>query len=60
MQETNLVIDVAHSAFIFAKRQGMAQEHVAEAQTIEIDALRQLGDMLKATELAYPMSDIIC
>lgn len=43
---------MAHSAFVFAKRQGMAQEHVAEAQTIEIDALRQLGDMLKATERA--------
>ena len=30
----------------------MAQEHVTEAQTIEIDALRQLGEMLKATERA--------
>ena len=30
----------------------MAQEHVSEAQTIEIDALRQLGDMLKATDRA--------
>jgi hypothetical protein len=35
-----------------AKRQNMAQEHVSEAQTIEIDALRQLGDMLKATDRA--------
>jgi hypothetical protein len=40
------------TAFIFAKRQNMAQEHVSEAQTIEIDALRQLGDMLKATDRA--------
>jgi hypothetical protein len=30
----------------------MAQEHVSEAQTIEIDALRQLGDMLQATDRA--------
>jgi hypothetical protein len=34
------------------KKEFMAQEHVSEAQTFEIDALRQLGDMLKATERA--------
>jgi hypothetical protein len=28
----------------------MAQEHVSEAQTIEIDALIQLGEMLKETK----------
>ena len=50
IQQTKRVVDLALSAEVFARRQKLGQEAVGYATEIKMDALRQLGAMLKATE----------
>lgn len=50
IQDTKKVLDIAASAEIFARRQKLGDEAVHYATEIKLEALRQLGEMLKATE----------
>ena len=47
IQETKVILDMAAAAEIYAKRQKMSEENVLYATSIKIEALRQLGNMLK-------------
>lgn len=49
IQETKRVIDVASAAEIYARRQQLGEEAINYAHAIRIEALRLLGEMLKAT-----------
>lgn len=49
IQETKKVLDVAAAAEIYATRQSLGQEAIDFAHAIKIEALRQLGSMLKET-----------
>ena len=48
IQQTKKIIDVAAAAEIYAKRQQLGEENIAIAHSIKLDALRKLGEMLKA------------
>ena len=48
IQQTKMVLDVAAAAEIYAKRQKLGQEAEDMANTVKVDALQQLGAMLKA------------
>ena len=50
IQDTKKVLDAAIAQEIFWKRQKMSEELVAQATEFKVEALRQLGTMLKATE----------
>jgi N6-adenosine-specific RNA methylase IME4 len=50
MQETKVILDMAISAEVYAKRQKLGEEAIFYATAIKIEALRQLGNMLKETE----------
>ena len=50
IQDTKKVLDAAIAQEIFWKRQKMSEELVAQATEFKVEALRQLGVMLKATE----------
>jgi len=52
IQETKKILDVAIAAEILAKRQKMGEEAINYATSIKVEALRQLGFMLKETERA--------
>ena len=47
IQETKKVLDVAAAAEIFAKRQQLGEESIRFATSIKVEALAQLGRMLK-------------
>lgn len=49
IQETKHIIDIAISAEIFAKRQKLGEDAIYYATSIKIEALAQLGKMLKET-----------
>jgi ParB family chromosome partitioning protein len=49
IQETKKILDVAAAAEIYAKRQQLGEEAIQYATTIKIEALAQLGRMLKGT-----------
>lgn len=49
IQQTKLILDVAAAAEIYAKRQKLGDDAEGIAHSIKIDALRQLGEMLKNT-----------
>jgi len=49
IQETKQIMDVAAAAEIYAKRQKLGEEAVQYATAIKLEALRQLGNMLKET-----------
>lgn len=49
IQETKKILDVAAAAEIYAKRQQLGEEAILYATSIKIEALRQLGNMLKNT-----------
>ena len=49
IQQTKKIVDVAAAAEIYAKRQQLGEEAIGVANTIKIEALRKLGEMLKAT-----------
>lgn len=51
IQETKKILDVAAAAEILAKRQKLGEEAVQYATSIKVEALAQLGRMLKDTEL---------
>ena len=50
--ETKKVMDMAHAAQIYARRQQLGEEAMAYALAIKIEALRKLGEMLAVTQLA--------
>lgn len=50
MQKTKIIVDMATAAEIYAKRQKLGEEAISYATAIKIEALRQLGNMLKETE----------
>lgn len=52
IQDTKKIVDIAASAEIFARRQKLGDDAVHYATEIKLEALRQLGEMLKATERA--------
>jgi N6-adenosine-specific RNA methylase IME4 len=49
IQETKNVLDVAIAAEVYAKRQRLGEEAIHYATAIKVEALRQLGNMLKET-----------
>jgi len=49
LQETKVILDMAAAAEIYAKRQKLGEEAIFYATDIKIEALRQLGNMLKET-----------
>lgn len=49
IQDTKAILDVATAAGIYAKRQKLSEENIAFAQEVKMEALRQLGELLKAT-----------
>jgi phage N-6-adenine-methyltransferase len=49
IQETKRIVDVAAAAEILAKRQKLGEEAVQYATSIKVEALAQLGRMLKET-----------
>lgn len=49
IQDTKKVLDIAASAEMYARRQKMSQEAIQYATDLKIEALRQLGVMLKET-----------
>ncbi len=52
IQHTKKIIDVSAAAEIYAKRQHLGEAAVAMATSIKVEALRKLGEMLKATPKA--------
>ena len=49
IQETKKILDVASAAEIYAKRQQLGEEAIHYATSIKVEALAQLGRMLKET-----------
>ena len=47
--ETKKIMDMAHAAQIYARRQQLGEEAMAYALAIKIEALRKLGEMLHGT-----------
>jgi len=54
IQETKKILDVARAAEIYAKRQRLGQEAIEYATAIKVEALAQLGRMLKETPRQRP------
>ena len=49
MQEVKKIMDVAGAAKIYAKRQQLGEEAVQHARSIELEAMRRLGELLIET-----------
>ena len=49
IQETKKILDIASAAEIYAKRQQLGEEAIHYANSIKVEALAQLGRMLKET-----------
>ena len=52
IQETKKIVDIAAAAEILARRQKLGEEAVTYATSIKVEALAQLGRMLKETPRA--------
>lgn len=52
IQQTKKILDVAHAAEIYAKRQHLGEEAMEIALAIKVEALRKLGEMLQAAPKA--------
>ena len=52
IQETKKILDISRAAEIYAKRQKLGEDAISYATSIKVEALRQLGMMLKETERA--------
>jgi N6-adenosine-specific RNA methylase IME4 len=52
IQKTKVIMDIAIAAEIYAKRQKLGEESIRYATAVKVEALRQLGNMLKETERA--------
>jgi len=57
IQETKIILDTAAAAEIYARRQKLGDEAISYATSIKIEALRQLGNMLKETPRAAARFD---
>jgi DNA modification methylase len=47
--EAKKVVDLAHAAEVYARRQKLSQDSIDYAHAVKIDAMRLLGEMLKET-----------
>lgn len=52
IQQTKKILDVAHAAEIYAKRQHLGEEAMGIAASIKVEALRKLGEMLQVAPRA--------
>lgn len=52
ISQTKKILDVAAAAEIYARRQHLSEEAEQLAATVKVEALRKLGEMLRATERA--------
>ena len=52
--ETKKIMDMAHAAQIYARRQQLGEEAMAYAHSIKYEALRKLGEILASTPKAKP------
>ena len=52
--ETKKVLDMAHAAEIYARRQQLGEEAIGYAHSIKYDALHKLGGILEVTPKAKP------
>ena len=52
IQQTKQILDIAHMAEIYAKRQRLGEEAMDIALSIKVEALRKLGEMLLTTPKA--------
>lgn len=57
IQQTKKILDVAAAAEIYARRQKLGEEAEDLAASIKVDALRKLGEMLKAAPKAKARFD---
>jgi hypothetical protein len=49
VSQTKKIMDVAHAAEIYAKRQKLSDEAVNQATSVKVEAMRKLGEILQAT-----------
>lgn len=49
VSQTKKIMDVAHAAEIYAKRQKLSDEAVNQATSVKVEAMRKLGEILLAT-----------
>ena len=54
IQDTKRIIDIASAAEVYIKRQKLSQESIDYAHDIKIEALAQLGKMLKFGKESAP------
>ena len=52
--ETKKIVDMAHAAQIYARRQALGEEAMAFALAIKFEAMRKLGEILASTPKALP------
>jgi hypothetical protein len=49
-KDAKRIVDMAHAAEVYAKRQKLSEEIVKHANAIKIDAITRMGEFLKTTE----------
>lgn len=49
VSQTKTIIDVARAAEIYAKRQHLSEAAINQATSVKVEAMRKLGEILKAT-----------
>ena len=52
VSQTKTIIDVARAAEIYAKRQHLSESAISQATSVKVEAMRKLGEILKATPKA--------
>jgi hypothetical protein len=52
VSQTKTIIDVAHAAEIYAKRQHLSESAISQATSVKVEAMRKLGEILQATPKA--------
>lgn len=52
VSQTKTIIDVAHAAEIYAKRQHLSESAINQATSVKVEAMRKLGEILQATPKA--------
>jgi hypothetical protein len=49
VSQTKTIIDVAHAAEIYAKRQHLSESAINQATSVKVEAMRKLGEILRDT-----------
>lgn len=52
VSQTKTIIDVAHAAEIYAKRQHLSESAISQATSVKVEAMRKLGEILQTTPKA--------